>query len=130
MYHRTRHEWTKLGWSVTIVNLVDVGSNANRRELEDLSVASWSACRTAANQFSPRPDYLLAYTVIVAAVSPETKEFLEEYRPKHWKATEFPVVIDRLTGESHFNRQSQRWGAAYHEGQVYVADEIFGRLRA
>lgn len=129
MYYRTSHEWTKLGWVVTIVNLVRVVSQPAQRELEDLSVASWSACRTAADRFSSRPDYLLAYTVLFAALSPETKEYLEAYRPKHWKGKEFPVVIDQLTGEPHFNHRSRAWGAAYHEGQVRTANELFGRLR-
>jgi len=111
MYYRTSHEWTKLGWVVTIVNLVRVASQPARRELENLSVASWSACRTAADRFSSRPDYLLAYTVLFAAVSPEAEEFLEGYRPKHWKATEFPCRHRPADGRAPFQSSISSMGS-------------------
>ena len=45
--------------------------------------------------------------------------------PKHWSASEFPVLISLKEHEIYFCRKTPMWGAAYYSGLRKFADKEF-----
>lgn len=57
--------------------------------------------------------YMVVPCVIVASADRVLIESTESQPPKHWCLFEFPVVVDRSTGQTHYYGQTALWGAAF-----------------
>ena len=64
------------------------------------------------------------------AASEETARFAEQYRPTHWSAQEFPVVVDLSTGDAHYFQKTPLWGAAYYRRSREIAADLTTPLRS
>jgi hypothetical protein len=53
-------------------------------------------------------------------------EFAESRPPKHWSLFEFPVVVDRSTGRTHYYNHTAIWGAAFFSDMRKLATRCFG----
>jgi hypothetical protein len=69
---------------------------------------------------------LVVYPLIVTEnISQEIYKKIRQYCPKHFAATEFPVVIDLATGFVYYYEQTPLWGSAYYAGFRKQAYEFF-----
>lgn len=57
--------------------------------------------------------YVVIPCLIVAAADKALIEYAESRPPKRWSVFEFPVVVDRSTGRTHYCTQTATWGAFY-----------------
>jgi hypothetical protein len=57
--------------------------------------------------------YMVIPCMVVASAGATLIEYAESRPRKHWSLFEFPVVIDRGTGRTHFYDQTAIWGAFF-----------------
>jgi hypothetical protein len=67
--------------------------------------------------------------ICTASVSPEIAQLAETYKPSHWSALEFPVVLDLSTERVHCFGGTPIWGAAYYRRNRQFVDEMAAPLK-
>ena len=70
--------------------------------------------------------YMVIPCLVVASADRALIEYAESRPPKHWSLFEFPVVVDRSTGRTHYYNQTAIWGAAFFSDMRKVAKRCFG----
>ena len=125
VYQLSSREATKFGAVKTLVAIYDVPSGATVADFMAHSSTAFGDCQQLTRSGAEKPNYLLVYTVALSPRSPITDEFIQRFRPSHWKAREFPVVVDPGTGELVLNAKKPIWGAAYYGGHVAKAEALF-----
>ena len=57
--------------------------------------------------------FMVIPCLVVASADPALVEYAESRPRKHWSLFEFPVVVDRGTGRTHYYRETAMWGAFF-----------------
>ena len=57
--------------------------------------------------------YIVIPCLIVGSATPALIEYAERRPAKHWSLFEFPVVVDRVSGHTHYFKKSAMWGAFF-----------------
>ena len=115
---REKFEITKFGMETISVFIHELQS-ADAKSVETFS--SQSATRANKLKSTPLPNGFFSMTTCFpvsysrTALIPEMKSFLDQYSPKHWAATEFPVVVDLANEEVLYKESTPTWGSAYYK---------------
>jgi hypothetical protein len=70
--------------------------------------------------------YMVIPCLVVATADKALIEYAESRRPKHWSLFEFPVVVDRSTGRTHYYNETAIWGAFFFSDMRGLARRCFG----
>lgn len=70
--------------------------------------------------------YMVVPCLVVETADRALIEHAESRPPKHWSLFEFPVVVDRSTGRTHYYNQTAIWGAAFFSDMRKLAKQCFG----
>jgi hypothetical protein len=70
--------------------------------------------------------YMVLTCLVVETADRALIEYAESRPPKHWSLFEFPVVVDRSTGRTHYYNQTAIWGAAFFSDMRKLAKHCFG----
>ena len=70
--------------------------------------------------------YMVIPCLVVASADRALIEYAESRPPKHWSLFEFPVVVDRSTGQTHYYNHTAIWGAAFFSDMRKLAKRCFG----
>ena len=71
--------------------------------------------------------YMIVPCLVVRAADPALIEYAESRPPKHWSLFEFPVIVDRSTGQTHYYNHTALWGGFYFSDMRKLASTCFGR---
>jgi hypothetical protein len=63
--------------------------------------------------------------MVTTKPGPDLVETATTYVPKHWAATEFPVLVDLERRDIHHFGGTQLWGAAYYRGFRQTVEKLF-----
>jgi hypothetical protein len=53
---------------------------------------------------------------VVRHLTPELRDYVSQYAPKHWASFEFPAVLELSTGQLACFDRTPMWGGAYYRG--------------
>jgi hypothetical protein len=70
--------------------------------------------------------YMVLTCLVVETADRALIEYAESRPPKHWSLFEFPVVVDRSTGRTHYYNHTAIWGAAFFSDMRKLATRCFG----
>ena len=70
--------------------------------------------------------YMVLTCLVVETADRALIEYAESRPPRHWSLFEFPVVVDRSTGRTHYYNQTAIWGAVFFSDMRKVAERCFG----
>jgi hypothetical protein len=62
--------------------------------------------------------------MVTTKPGPDLVEMATTYVPKHWAATEFPVLVDLGQRKLHHYGGTQLWGAAYYRGFRMAVEKL------
>jgi len=124
-WHRSERQLSKFGRFTTVIAAAKVPPDLPASDLEAKSRELFASARSLAREIGPSPNLLLVYTLLLTNRCRTGDEFLKEYRPRHWKAAEVPVIFDPANGTCDLNRKTPIWGAAYHKRFVREAEDLF-----
>jgi hypothetical protein len=124
VWWRQARQASKFGLFRTMVALVEL-EHDDVAAMTTTSRETFARCRAISRHMPRRPNYLVVYVVLLGTRTANTDAFVTQYRPSHWKAREFPVVVDESSGELVLNRRRPIWGAAYYPGHVRNAETLF-----
>src|ERR1035441_325742 len=70
--------------------------------------------------------YMVVPCLVVATAGKALIEYVESRPLKHWSLFEFPVVVDRGTGRTHYYNHTALWGADCSADMRKLAEHCFG----
>ena len=70
--------------------------------------------------------YMVLTCLVVETADRALIEYAESRPPRHWSLFEFPVVVDRSTGRTHYYNHTAIWGAAFFSDMRKLATRCFG----
>jgi hypothetical protein len=70
--------------------------------------------------------FMVIPCLVVATADRALIEYAESRPPKRWSLFEFPVVVDRSTGQTHYYNQTALWGAFLFSDMRKLAKGCFG----
>jgi hypothetical protein len=70
--------------------------------------------------------FMVIPCLVVETADKALIEYAESRPPKHWSLFEFPVVVDRSTGRTHYYNHTALWGAAFFSDMRKLAEHCFG----
>ena len=70
--------------------------------------------------------FMIVTCLVVATADRALIEYAESRRPARWSLFEFPVVVDRSTGRTHYYNKTAIWGAFYFSDMRRLAKRCFG----
>jgi hypothetical protein len=70
--------------------------------------------------------YMVVACLVVRTADRALIEYAESRPPKHWSLFEFPVVVDRSTGRTHYYNHTAMWGAVFFSDMRKLAKRCFG----
>ena len=70
--------------------------------------------------------YMVLTCLVVETADRALIEYAESRPPKHRSLFEFPVVVDRSTGRTHYYNHTAIWGAAFFSDMRKLATRCFG----
>jgi hypothetical protein len=70
--------------------------------------------------------YMVIPCLVVETADTALIEYAVSRPPKHWSLFEFPVVVDRSTGRTHYYNHTAIWGAAFFSDMRKLAERCFG----
>jgi hypothetical protein len=70
--------------------------------------------------------YMVVTCLVVETADTALIEYAVSRPPKHWSLFEFPVVVERSTGRTHYYNHTALWGAAFFSDMRKLAERCFG----
>jgi hypothetical protein len=70
--------------------------------------------------------FMVIPCLVVASADRALIEYAESRPPKRWSLFEFPVVVDRGAGQTHYYNQTALWGAFFFSDMRKLAKGCFG----
>lgn len=93
-------------------------ANASRDQVREASASGFGFAKALISaRRQERKARLVAYVAIVSdGVDDRAHEFVAKFHPKHWMASEVPVLVDLASGKVSMLGRRPLWGAAYFSG--------------
>lgn len=70
--------------------------------------------------------YMVIPCLVVATATKALIDYAESRQSRHWSLFEFPVVVDRSTGRTHYYTHTGIWGAFFFSDMRELAKRCFG----
>jgi len=70
--------------------------------------------------------YMVIVCLVVETADRALLEYAESRPTRHFSLFEFPVVVDRSTGRTHYYNHTAMWGAFYFSDMRKLAKQCFG----
>lgn len=126
VFHRRKIELSKL----SLVDSFCVVTSRDSIASDDFIRFSEAAYTFAMNHKSSAPrgfgGMAVAHAVVVTPkAKPAVIETATTYVPKHWAATEFPVLVELSKRKLHYFPGTRLWGASYYRGFRDTVENLF-----